>query len=223
MPDAGTGRQRAVFFIDGANIYRGFKSHEIDSNTFDLRLLAESLAGPARSVQEIRYYTGRVQREGDERIFRQYQRLLTTLNAQGVTVRLGRVEPRSEDNALADKLMRFLGAPRAPEKRLPAEVYDALVSMAIQHRRVTYWIQKAVDTLLVCDLARMAFEDKYDVAYVLSLDGDMTPGIEFARSLGKTVFGAGPEGPNYQVKQACNLFIVIDEQRLATCYLPEDF
>ena len=131
------------------------------------------------------------------------------------------MEPRTEDNALADELMRFLGAPRAPEKRLSPEVYGALEALAIRHRRVTYWIQKAVDTLLVCDLARMAVENQYDVAYVLSLDGDMTPGIEFARSFGKRVFGAGPEGPNYQVKQACNAFIVIDEERLSTCCLPE--
>ena len=218
MP-AESAKQSAVFFIDGANIYRGFHRIGIDANTFDLRLLAASLAGPARAVQEIRYYTGRVEREGDERIFRQHQRLLSSLNAQGVTVRLGRVEPRSEDNDLADELLRFLGAPRVPEKRLLPEVYRTLDAMARKHRRVTYWIQKAVDTMLVCDLARLASENKYDVAYVLSLDGDMTPGIEFARSLGKTVFGAGPEGPNYQVKEACNLFIVIDEKRLSTCYL----
>jgi uncharacterized LabA/DUF88 family protein len=57
------------------------------------------------------------------------------------------------------------------------------------------------------------------VAYVLSQDGDMTPGIALARRTGKKVFGVGPAGRNYHIRQACDHYICIDVAWLADCYL----
>ena len=221
MPEVAIPKPRAVLFVDGANAYRRFKDVDIDANRFDLRVVARDLAGPARQVVGVRYYDGLVKREGDERIFRQQQRQLASLAKQGVTVRMGRVEPRTKRNELAERLLRFLAVPRAGAERLPDAVRKELYALANTHRETLYWVQKAVDTLLVSDLSRMAADDEYDVAYLMSLDGDMTPGIEFARSRGKTVFVVGPVAPNNQIQQACNGFIVLDEAKLSACYLPD--
>ena len=216
-PDAPKGR--AVLLVDGANGYRRFRDVGIEANKLDLRKVARALAGPARTVVGIRYYTGKVERSGNQLLFAHQQSLLSLLGKQGVQIRLGRVESRTEANELAEQMLQFLAVPRPADLRLPEDAYRALYAMANTHRRVTYWVQKAVDTLLVADLARMAADNEFDAAYVLSLDGDMTPGIEFARSRGKKVFGTGPAGLNYQIRRACDAFIVLDEARLANCYL----
>ena len=210
---------RAAVFVDGANVFRRYKAAlGIDANTLDLRKVAKSLAGPSRQVVEVRYYTGKAHGGGDRAILAQQQALFSTLQKHGVIIRLGRLEERTKKNDLSAELLRYLATPQPPADRLPPVVYRAIHAMAQRHSEVSYWVQKAVDTLLVAELAGMAAKNQYDVAYVLSNDGDMTPGIELARSFGKTVFGAGPAGaPNYQIRQACNDYIVLDAARLATC------
>jgi uncharacterized LabA/DUF88 family protein len=220
-PPPGPARPRAAFFVDGANLYhRYMEGFGFDTNTLDLRKLAKSLAGAARDVTEILYYTGKVEGKDSPAMLAQQQSLFVTLQKQGVKIRLGRLESRSKKNELAEQILQFLAVQRSPSERLPPTIYRALHALASSHREITYLVQKAVDTLLVSDLARMAADNAYDVAYVVSQDGDMTPGIEFARSRGKTVFGAGPPGGrNYQLKQVCNNYIVMDLARLSTCLI----
>jgi uncharacterized LabA/DUF88 family protein len=214
-------RPRAAFFVDGANLYHRYQEgFGFDTNTLDLRKLAKSLAGATRDVTEIRYYTGKVQGKDSAAMLAQQQSLLVALQRQGVHIRLGRLESRSKPNELAEQILQFLAVQRPASERLPPTIYRALHALTSAHREITYLVQKAVDTLLVSDLARMAADNLYDVAYVLSQDGDMTPGIEFARSRGKTVFGAGPPGGrNFQLKQVCNSYIVMDLARLNTCLI----
>ena len=53
-------------------------------------------------------------------------------------------------------------------------------------------VEKAVDVMLAVDLVAMAIRNEYEAAYVLSADGDYTPAVEIARSLGKKVYAAAP-------------------------------
>ena len=47
-----------------------------------------------------------------------------------------------------------------------------------------YWIEKAVDVQLASDLIYLAATDQYDVAVIVSADGDLCPAIRAARALG---------------------------------------
>ena len=96
--------------------------------------------------------------------------------------------------------------------------------MANVHRKTSYWIEKAVDTQLTVDVAGMALDNKYDVAYLLSKDGDMVPGVDIARKRcgEKRVFAAGTAGYNYAVKNACEHYIVLSNDWLKDCYLDEE-
>lgn len=213
-----------MVFVDGANFYRRLKDAGVrDPNHLDLRLVARKLATPARDVAGIRYYTGKVSfgTNGDSRVVASQQRLLSSLGEQGVAVILGRLEQRYEGNHLAEEMLNFLASPPPEIKRLQPELYRALFKMANENRRTTYWIQKAVDTALAVEIAQMAIDNQYDVAYVLSQDGDMTPGILLARRAGlkKKVFGAGPAGRNHHIKQACDHYIILDAAWLTDCYL----
>ncbi len=51
------------------------------------------------------------------------------------------------------------------------------------------YVEKKVDVAIAVDLVRMAYEDRYDVAYLLSADADYVTAVKEAQRLGKTVFG----------------------------------
>ena len=56
------------------------------------------------------------------------------------------------------------------------------------------YVEKKVDVAIAVDLVRMAYQDQYDVAYLLSADADYVTAVKEAQRLGKTVFGAKAAG-----------------------------
>ncbi len=62
--------------------------------------------------------------------------------------------------------------------------------LAEEHQNTTVMVEKAVDVMLAVDLVVMAERNEFDVAYLLSADGDYTPAVEHVRTLGKQVYAA---------------------------------
>lgn len=52
------------------------------------------------------------------------------------------------------------------------------------------YIQKGVDTLLATDMVTMAFLNHYDVAILVSGDGDLAPAIDAVKAAGKQIIAA---------------------------------
>ena len=46
--------------------------------------------------------------------------------------------------------------------------------------------------MIATDMISMAYDDRYDVAYLLSADGDFTPVVKKIKEMGRTVFIASP-------------------------------
>lgn len=63
-----------------------------------------------------------------------------------------------------------------------------LEELVKKHRKVTTLKEKAVDVHLAVNMYRLAVEDRYDGAYLLSADGDLTPPVEAVIAPGKTVY-----------------------------------
>jgi uncharacterized LabA/DUF88 family protein len=64
-----------------------------------------------------------------------------------------------------------------------------------------------VDVLLAVDLVRLAAEDKYDAAVVLSGDADLVPAVETAQVLyRKRVEVALPDVEAYHLRQSADTF-----------------
>lgn len=55
-------------------------------------------------------------------------------------------------------------------------------------------------------MVSMAHRDQYDVAYLLSADGDFVPAVMEVRNLGRKVFAASPSKGN-QLVEAVNAFL----------------
>ncbi len=56
--------------------------------------------------------------------------------------------------------------------------------------------EKGVDVRLAVEMIRLAREDRYDQAYLISSDTDLVPAVEEVQRLGKAVQYVGtPKGP----------------------------
>ena len=64
-------------------------------------------------------------------------------------------------------------------------------------------IEKGVDALIVTDMIRLAWEDAYDVAVLVSSDRDLIPGVKFLDNKGKKVIQAGFPPIGSDLAQAC--------------------
>lgn len=75
--------------------------------------------------------------------------------------------------------------------------------------------EKGVDTGLVTDMIRLAWEDAYDAALLISSDGDFIPAVRFIQSKGKRIIHVGfpPNGAELQREcwDSVNLVSALDE------------
>jgi uncharacterized LabA/DUF88 family protein len=180
---------RATVFIDGANLYRGLKSIGVRAREIDTAKVARKLV-QGRDLVEVRYYIGRVDRSGG-RAYDANRALIETLEGTpGVVLRLGYIQRIQEDNPCAEEIARYLANLRSV--RLPGSVFQDLTAIATKHRRVAVFREKGVDVALAIDLVRLAHADAFDVAYLISGDGDFGPAVDATRTFRKRVVVAGP-------------------------------
>lgn len=87
----------------------------------------------------------------------------------------------------------------ADQQKLLAKLQDQKIGIVlgqlIQHPDKTFH-EKGVDVRLAVEMIRLAREDRYDVAYLVSSDTDLVPAVEEVQSFGKTVFYVG--APKFQ-------------------------
>jgi len=195
---------RSILFIDGNNWYHSLKSIGVYSPSLDYVRIARKLL-VNRELRSIRFYIGKVR--GDLRRVRNQAQFLERIKSQGVEVILGRIErhfARAKANPVALKLRQRINA---QHDDLPASLLEDLLELC--RLDVPYYVEKQVDVKLAVDLVSGAMSDEYDVAYLLSADGDFVPAVDKARLAGKTVFAASPSYGR-QLGRAVDAFIRLD-------------
>lgn len=210
------GRERAIIFADGNNFYHGMKSLGLPSADLHYEKFSEKLS-KGRKWLETRYYVGKVRQEGDLTRYANQRRFLHRLTQfNRVRYFLGRVESRPAERT-ARQLARWL---RALPGRDNISVSDDIVAelRQIADDRNVQYVEKAVDVMIATDMVSMAHEDEYDVAYLLSADGDFTPAVKQARSVGKKVFVASAIS-GYEIARAADVFIHLDKEFFHGCWV----
>jgi len=119
-------------------------------------------------------------------------------------------------NEAAEDLRRYLGRLTV---RLPPRVYGELMDIARKHREHRVLVEKAVDVHLAVDIVMMGERNEYDAAYLLSADGDFTPAVTAATTMGKRVYAAAPVFGT-QLAAAANAFILLDRAWFSDCKRP---
>ena len=84
------------------------------------------------------------------------------------------------------------------------------------------WEEKGVDTRLVADMVFMAARDLYDVAILVSGDGDLAFAAQAVKDLGKHVENSYfKKGRSQHLIKACDAFIELKVKDFAGCLKPE--
>jgi uncharacterized LabA/DUF88 family protein len=206
MPD------RAFLFIDGNNWYHACRTIRLRNLfTLDYVAISQKLVAP-REWLGSRYYIGALKQE--YKGYREQRQFLAHLQNfdPRVTVHLGRIEERPQPNELSRELLEYVA-----NSPLDAEVRTALEDLARRHQLVSLLKEKAADVLLAIEMYRLAVEDAYDAAYLLSADGDFTPAVEAVQALGKKVYCASPLF-SARLKSVSNAFIPLPKEWFKDCY-----
>ncbi len=92
----------------------------------------------------------------------------------------------------------------------------------IEPRPKGRWEEKGVDAQLATDMVFFAARDQYDVAILVSGDGDFKHTVQAVKDLGKHVENAYfREGHSRELMKTCDRFIELDEKYLKGCLRPE--
>lgn len=209
------GPERAAVFVDGNNWYHALRETGIRAiGTLDYRRISEKLVGRRRWVAT-RYYVGEIRQQSNPRLYAEQRRFLGQLRRTDarISVHLGRLESRVVESRAARDLQVYL---TELPIRIDATVHRDLLALARKHLRAEVTVEKAVDVMLAVDLVVLAGEDRFDVAYLLSTDGDFTPAVAAVRSSGRQVFAASP-GRGVMLQGACNAFIRLSREWFDDC------
>jgi hypothetical protein len=207
---------RGILFIDGNNWYHSLVSAGVaDLSRLDYRRISEKLLGP-RVWTGTRYYIGRVENRGNQRLYADQRRFLAGLGAADprISIHLGRLETRTVKNETALRLRQYLS--NLPV-RIPPRVFRELLDLSHQYGSVEVMVEKAVDVMLAVDMVRMSERGGFDVAYLLSADGDFTRAVEAVTETRKKVFVASP-AYGAQLAAVADSFIRLDRGWFSDCY-----
>ena len=178
-----TAQERAIIFIDGNNFYNAMKRINRANDKLDYEAVSRKLVKDRKWIAT-RYYIGQVRADGNHDLYRQQRQFLTFLKSfNRVQYFLGRVEMHPA--RLPKQLKNWLANP--PEE-MPPEIRQQLRELSA----IKIYVEKAVDVQIAVDMIAMAYRDEYDVAYLLSADGDFTPVIKEILKIGSKVFVASP-------------------------------
>lgn len=82
------------------------------------------------------------------------------------------------------------------------------------------WYEKGVDVKIATDMVGMAYADEYDVAILVSGDGDLAPAIREVRRLGRVVENAMPRvRRSWHLLRESSKFVEIDQALFERCGL----
>ena len=85
-------------------------------------------------------------------------------------------------------------------------------------KRGNIWVEKGVDVHLAVDMLSMAVKNLYDVAILISGDGDFASVIDAVKDLGKHVEVAYVS-QTYQLKTSWDKFIPLSSEYLKDCFV----
>ena len=104
----------------------------------------------------------------------------------------------------SDKAKRLYADQQRLFRKLQGQGIEVVPGHFIRHPDRTFH-EKGVDVRLAVEMIRLAREDRYDQAYLLSSDTDLVPAVEEVRSLGKRVQYVGiPKGQSYGLSKVAN-------------------
>jgi len=197
-------KERVAIFIDSSNFYHGLKTC-IGNTKVDFSKFSQLLCG-SRELVRAYYYNAPVNQQAFPDIYKDQQKFFDSLKTVPYFVlKLGRLEKRTV-KVDKENLMKTFGDDVA---KLILEKWGEVI---------TTYVEKGVDIDLAADMLRLAYNNAYDTAIIVTGDGDFVSAVNGVKDMGKHVENANfSDGKGYHIRTACDKFISLDKDFLKPC------
>jgi uncharacterized LabA/DUF88 family protein len=183
---------KVIVFIDGSNLYHGLKAN-IGKTKINFEKFVNKLVN-GRELVRTYYYNVPINQTEDPINYKAQQRFFSRLDRISYfeTI-LGRLSPRE----------RIHKCPNCQHEN-----------------KIIFHNEKGVDVKIAVDMLSMATKNLYDVAILVTGDGDFDKAIKEVKDLGKHVENAYfTTGHAYQLFKICDKFIELNSSFLSDCWL----
>jgi uncharacterized LabA/DUF88 family protein len=215
-------QKRAILFIDGNNFRHGLKRERIVPIKNYKRLSEKLTKEQGHQWLETRFYVGQIKQDEtpkSKKLYKNQRAFLQKLQNQDKRINyfLGRFSKHLSKGA-ASMLAEWVE--NLPSNPNAAHISPAIVEELkdIAQKGKYQWQEKMVDVMIATDMVKMALEEKFDVAYLLSADLDFLPAVQTVRESGREVFVASPDHWAKALTQKNKEnFILLDADFFAEC------
>ena len=197
--------ERVMIFVDGSNFYHGLKGNNC-STKVDFHKLSKFLTGKKRRLIRTYYYNAAYKQSDNLEKYAEQLKFFERLKRTPYLVlKLGRLEKRITE--IDQELLR---------QELGDELTDKFVKAFGE--KMTYYTEKGVDITIASDMLRLAYNDSYDTAILISGDGDFVSALQGVQDLGKHVENAYFEkGHSFYLRETCDRFIPLRSNLINKC------
>jgi uncharacterized LabA/DUF88 family protein len=120
----------------------------------------------------------------------------------------------------SEKAKRLYADQQRLFRKLQSAGIEVIPGHLIRHPDKTFH-EKGVDVRLAVEMIRLAREDRYDQAYLLSSDTDLVPAVEEVHSFGKRVQYVGvPKGQSYGLSKVAHHVLLLRPEDIAPFFPP---
>lgn len=203
--------KKTILFIDGSNTYHGLKRNKL-YDSFSYSWLNEELK-KRYNLQKVFYYDATKSIKLEPEKYSGQQRFHQQLKKQipGIVIK-SRSLRYSEPNKEVSKAKSFSSFCKTCKLKLDSFLKDMGCNKISR--------EKGVDIMLVTDMIKLAFHEKYDTALILTGDADFVPAIELVQTLKKEVINihcyAGSAG---ELRDVCDSHILMTLNSNNECFL----
>lgn len=177
-------KNRALIFIDGNNFYYKLKDITL-GKTGILKLLDFNYQKFAKNLIK--------------------DNILVEIRYYVGAVKRQNGENREKSETLYANQQKLIG-------KLQQQNIPVILGNLIQHPDKIFH-EKGVDVRIAVEMIRLAREDKYDIAYLLSSDTDLVPAVEEVKSFNKQVCYVGvSKGQSFGLTKASNNTILLRDE-----------
>lgn len=205
--------EKLVIFVDGSNYYHSLKK-AFNKTNVDFQKLSDFLSSNYNLVK-IYYYSAPLLWQENPKQYSKQQKYFEKLKqVKRLDLILGRLEKRK--NAKLEQIKQkynllLSNLDNNISKESISQFYkikDELESYSKYGTKV----EKGVDVNLAVDLVTLSYENKYDVAMVISNDGDFEPSVKKAQLYGKKVYNVKfPKCNAHHLSNICDKSIYVSD------------
>jgi uncharacterized LabA/DUF88 family protein len=165
-------KKRVAFFVDGFNLYHAINALRVEHYKWlDLTTLANTFIDPNKMILEsVHYFTSEPTHIRDRTVLARHRAYTNALQSKGVRV--------------------ILGSFKKAEERCQ------VVTCTHSERQFTRNREKHTDVNIAIHMLQGAYENEFDIAYLISADSDLVPVVRMLTNapLNKTIRVVAPPG-----------------------------